>query len=381
MSASANQHCDFINISGEPNEGRHARRIHVRRTVMTNHHKRKRQKKSLESRKGHTQVLQVPTQAAPLTPACRSEASSFDPQSIRGDISLSVASSSFRLKTNSSPMHTRTCPIIIRFLSGQVIKAVRSLRYVSFIHRHVLGAHGQSNDNLMACSEILCTHYNSSSPNLPMLWHEVSVAQEHIYRTCANLNKWQLLSAAQAITLYILARFRDTTNDGMFPGMDIALLYTMGKLFELIKEDHLRDRNHTHKRGPSPNPTSDWEDWIFHESVNRTATIYFLLRRVATIDFGIECDEQSGWRIEGMLLPSARALWEARDAAMWKTWVDGDVDGQLPALRIGNLLSADADSCQKRQIAIWQEESCEFGIIVMLASQLLMDKDTEDSDP
>lgn len=265
MSTLATQDCDFINITGEPNQGRDARRIHVRRTVMTNYHKRKCRKKNIGPREGHTEVLPVSTQAAPQsTSICRSDASSTDSPSIRGDISLSVASSSFVLKTNSSPTHTRTCPIIVRFLSGQVVKAVRSFRHVSFIHHHVLEAPrygGKLNDSLVACSEILCSHYNSTVPDLPTLWHRISIAQEHIYGTvglltnsvpaplfffsvretcssgsdpfccsqCADLDKWQLLSAAQAMTLYILARFKDTTNDeGMFPGMNIALLYTLG---------------------------------------------------------------------------------------------------------------------------------------------------------
>ena len=81
-----------------------------------------------------------------------------------------------------------------------------------------------------------------------------------------------------------------------------------------------------------------------------------------------------------MLLPSTRALWEAQDEETWGTLAVGDGDRPPPALRLGDLTSADADSSQKKQIATWQEESCEFGMVVMLASQLLMDRDTEVSD-
>ncbi|KAI1627838.1 hypothetical protein EDD37DRAFT_606624 [Exophiala viscosa] len=377
MSTLGKQECDFINVTGEPDKGRDARRLHVRRTVMTNYHKRKCQKKTLWPREDNTETSQVTTQAARPTSACQLNTSSTDP--IRGDISLAVASSSFQLKTNTSPMHSRTCPIIIRFLSGQVIKAVRTLHYVSFIHHNMPEAYDRLDDPLMACREVLCSHYSSKTPHLPTLWHKVSIAQEHIYGTCVDFDKWQLLSSAQAITLYILARFRDSTIDGVFPGMDIALLYTLGKLFQLIKDSHMHGRIRTHKRGPHPNPTSHWKDWIFHESVNRTAIIYFLLKLVASIDFGIDCDEHSDWSIEGMLLPSAKAFWEARDEVTWKTWacVDGDGDQPLPALRIGNLVGTGVGSSQKAQIAAWQEESCEFGMVVMLASQLLMDSFTD----
>ncbi|KIW15868.1 hypothetical protein PV08_05918 [Exophiala spinifera] len=376
MTSPAIRERNFINITGEPNAGRHARRIHVRRTVMKNYHRQRRQKKKLPSKQGPAASSLGSEQATQSSSPYSSNLSLLDGRSPNEVVLDPAASSLFRAKAHDNPIHAQISTSIIRFLCGLVVKARQSICHVGFIHHAALEAESPSNHFLATCRDILSSHHDSTapSPSSPALWERVHVAQEDIYVTCAQMNNWQLLSAAQAITLYILARFRNGKDD-RFPHMDIALLFTLRKVFSHLKADYLSDGYHNRKCGPPAIPTSSWRDWIFHESVSRTATVYFLLTVVVSMDFGIECDQADRWRVEDMLLPGAKASWEARDEVAWRssTSVSGNVDRLPFTLRLGDLASVDSSSGLQAQIAAWQEELDEFGMVITLAGQMLMD--------
>ena len=53
--------------------------------------------------------------------------------------------------------------------------------------------------------------------------------------------------------------------------------------------------------------------------------------------------------------------------------IGGNRDRLPSTLRLGDLASADSSSGLQGQIAAWQEELDEFGILITLASQMLVD--------
>jgi hypothetical protein len=144
-------------------------------------------------------------------------------------------------------------------------------------------------------------------------------------------------------------------------------------LFQLLKTNFIYEP-HDSKHGPPAVFPSHWMDWIFSESVSRTATIYFLMTLVASMDFGIECDQSNGWTVKGMLLPGAKAMWEASDESTWSNVLmeRGGYRADLLALRLGDLIHSESNTQQKCRTDLWQEETDEFGTLVMLASQLMM---------
>ena len=90
------------------------------------------------------------------------------------------------------------------------------------------------------------------------------------------------------------------------------------------------------------------------------------------MDFGIDCDLEDAWNIEDMLLPGAKALWEARDEETWRRTRTGrSSDTLLSMLRLRDLMNLDSSSSRQALVAIWQEDLDEFGILLTLASQMM----------
>jgi hypothetical protein len=183
----------FINITNAPSDDKDIRRVHIRRTVMLNYHRRRKQRQ----------------------PAQRQSASITIPQAVTPTTHLGQQ----LLQPRSWP-HTEdklTSRRLLRFLHGQVRKAAEGVRYASFIHRQ--SSHAKP---LAACQHIL----RSSAGQWQ--WALVYQHQEDIYTQCSTTyTKWELLSAAQAITLYLLLRLKTGANPAAFAGADVALLFTL----------------------------------------------------------------------------------------------------------------------------------------------------------
>lgn len=181
MSEALIPHGDFINITGAPNLGRDARRTHVRRTVMTNYHKRRLEREKYPFSKCETNRSLISTQATQLRPSNQippfikarpGNAPSFPPQ----------ACGLLHPKPWIDLDHARTSHIITRFLQGQVTKVIQNICCVSFIHHRVFQAQDQPHDPLFICRELFRIHYDpATSQPRDTLWDEISKAQESIY--------------------------------------------------------------------------------------------------------------------------------------------------------------------------------------------------------
>lgn len=150
----------FVNVTSNPSIGRNERRIHVRRTVMTEYHKRRRQTKDCEKT----------TSQSAVQPAY--------PVHTRSVLLL-------RPKLWADARCTRTGQLIIRFLCGQVDKATNDLSNVSFIHWQLHDeSPGTDQDPLRLCQATLRRYRDTESPfalKEAVLWKDVHVQQERIY--------------------------------------------------------------------------------------------------------------------------------------------------------------------------------------------------------
>ena len=165
----------FINVSGSPAEGRDARRIQVRSTLMSNYHKRRAQKKrQLDKMTGSRSPGKVPRRTSDHVAQ-----STVHPPTV----SITPRRDLFQPRVFSNQDHTRTSRIIIGFFCGQVAKAMQDLSYVSFVHVTIGEVEGQmqSDNPLITCRDLLRQHYDPSTLHLSTLWEKIDGMQQDVY--------------------------------------------------------------------------------------------------------------------------------------------------------------------------------------------------------
>ncbi|KAJ9605418.1 hypothetical protein H2200_010075 [Cladophialophora chaetospira] len=365
MEASSSPHHNvFINLTDNPDAGRHARRMHIRRIVMLERHKRRHEDKILAT-------------CAEKTPEAPEEAINIGRQQDRNDRctgsdELSMDSNNARTTQLSAQMELwsmqlfqprlwlnpdqeNTTRLIIEFLCGQTKKAAQNISHVFFIHRrfnNVAKKVDMGQNPLKICGKNL-KHW--------MGYNGTAVLQQStLWTMCEILSKWKLLSAAQAIALYILLWLRKETAHSRFPCGNIALLVTLRRIFNIVRTRDL----HNNTAYTTKQPVHDWHDWIYRESCLRVACLYAILTAVVETDYGRLCDGPSECRIEDLPLPAPKSVWEAEDERSWKeSLVVLDDLSSTPTFQdlVGDTIPTDSP---------WQEEMDEMGLIVKMAAHL-----------
>ncbi|KAL7948433.1 hypothetical protein V8C42DRAFT_251266 [Trichoderma barbatum] len=224
----------FVNLTNDPAEGRGARRTYIRRAVMNNLHKRRNQRK--KASRYEAQAAPGILENAPLVPVARIDWKSGPPSH-----ALIPEFCLFELRRFPNPSMMQIGNFVLRFLCGQAAKVAHDLSLVGFIHpssEHELeiGSRDASMklSPLKTCQDLLRSYgsYKSDSHILSVdkqpLWEMIHQHQEWIYSKINAFSSWELLSAAQAVAVYVLLRIRLGKNNPAFPNGDIALLYTLG---------------------------------------------------------------------------------------------------------------------------------------------------------
>ncbi|KAI5458184.1 hypothetical protein BGZ63DRAFT_59611 [Mariannaea sp. PMI_226] len=370
----------FINITTDPKADRAARRKHVRQAVMLDYHKRRknpRKHRPAPSRQleGDGNVAESTSfgtnhpETQPFFVSERTWLASDEPVSSPLSTHLELRSQILFLpKTWKSSQTSRISSLIFRFLCGQTSRVTQDVTNVSFIHRQFgKGAHQSdadvSGNSLMTCKRIL-REYKEGKITNGALWRLVHAEQERIYLQHEHFSKWELLSATQTITLYILQWLRMGSNHADFPCGNIALLFTLGKIFEALKTRHFQS-----ERVESMEPSvSNWQDWIFHESCFRTAYVYFILTLIVSMDIGFGCNRPTDWRIEALPRPATKVSWDAGDHLSWERTVrDAPQHSQSPSHFIGD------PNLPEKTESLWGEALDEMGLIVAMAAELQLD--------
>jgi hypothetical protein len=152
-------------------------------------------------------------------------------------------------------------------MCGQASKVAHNLSLVAFIHpsseqelENGSASASSKLSPLKTCQNLLRAYGSCKSEKLglsvdqELLWEMIHQHQEWIYAkarrgfsSCdlemlswelvgivtdfdqvSTLGTWELLSAAQAVAVYVLLRIKLGQNSRAFPNGDIALLYTLG---------------------------------------------------------------------------------------------------------------------------------------------------------
>ncbi|KAL7800056.1 hypothetical protein V8C37DRAFT_398296 [Trichoderma ceciliae] len=358
--------CTFVNLTHDPAEGRGARRTYVRRAVMKNFHRRRNLKKNAFKSEAETATNNL---EKPLV-SVASIARRMGPQSrvLIPDFSL------FEKRKFPEPPMMQMSSFVLRYLCGQATKAAQDLTLVEFIHtpsQYEVGCGSEdttmSLNPLKTCQGLLQAYSTYKNDHLSIsldkgsLWEMIHQHQEWIYSKARRVNtftSWELLSAAQATTIYLLLRVKQGENSPAFPNGDIALLFTLGAIFRRLQFDGSLDIAHHAQDG--------WKQWVFCESFIRIATIYFTLNVVVSMEFGLPCHDPQDWNIDSMPLPATKASWAAENAMDWTK-----LTSILPSykqLKWKDLLAP--PSLHACPVEMWKESSDELGMIVTMAMTL-----------
>ncbi|KAH8888047.1 hypothetical protein GQ53DRAFT_265514 [Thozetella sp. PMI_491] len=357
--------CTFINVTENPAQSREARRNEVRRTVMRNYHRRrKREGKPRLASASSQPTVPAPTCGADTNPVAFSmPLASLEPRS----------ATLFQPKKWSKPHHAQIGRLIIHYLCGQTWRAGHDLSQVAFVHQYVKNGPlilGMNSNPLKVCGDVLRSfeHATLATPggSHDDLWIRIHHHQEQLYSQCESLGQWELLSAAQALCLYILLWIRASNSQSRFACGNIALLFTLGKTFKLLQSRYL----HVDPHGNTLRPVCDWDSWVFRESCIRLASLYFILTIVVSMDIGWDCTGPTDWRIQALPVPAPKAVWDADNEPSW-TIAIASSHSPKEAILFGDIIGHQCLPNPQRDI--WEEGVDEMGLIVGMAGGLYSD--------
>lgn len=210
------------------------------------------------------------------------------------------------------------------------------------------------------------------------LWGAITLEQERLYDFRCSSEKWVHLLSAQAATVYLLMLAADREAAlAQNPNLATTLLFTLGAHFRYLNEYCSRVSTED-----LTTPIRIWDEWVFRESKNRTAIMYFIMALQFDVNFGLPCDREFDQVIDDVPLPSAKALWESKDHQAWceeeKLFEPNEpnlIYGDLLAYNRRSLGSVDHhsntdDELLAQRIERWQTSMDELGMIVSLGSTM-----------
>ncbi|KAL4906639.1 hypothetical protein BDW74DRAFT_136200 [Aspergillus multicolor] len=241
---------------------------------------------------------------------------------------------------------------------------------------------------LEACLNILGTMKNSDSRR--SFWSHVRTQCELL---CSEqhreLGNWELLSAMQALCVYILVRlFEGETDENNLDFLLLAGVTVLAKQLSGIYA--LNNQASLHS---NDDLESSWDEWIFEESRRRVSIIYRIINILTYFQPAAQCDLPTDLVLAP--LPAKKLLWEATGSTEWKAEAGKEPRTQQTAFALakaGELVRLDKanvrgelgrgwlshlsldDATVSRTAANWEEWLSGldgFGGLVMLAASLV----------
>ncbi|KNG85755.1 hypothetical protein ANOM_005732 [Aspergillus nomiae NRRL 13137] len=202
-----------------------------------------------------------------------------------------------------------------------------------------------------------------------LFWKNVRMECERFCDEHLKLNKWELLAAMQALSIYIIIRLDEGETE--YNNFDLLLLKTITALSKQLSGSELT-KNVTFALHNS-DPNNSWKEWTFEESRRRLCVIYRVVNMLVYFEPAAMCGLQTDLIIAP--LPAKKQLWEAGNELVWKAESEKEPGIQTP---FGLAANGDLVKLGKpfatRGSANW-EEWCSgmdgLGGLIMLAASLI----------
>ncbi|RAQ51718.1 hypothetical protein AFGD_006027 [Aspergillus flavus] len=144
-----------------------------------------------------------------------------------------------------------------------------------------------------------------------LFWKNVRMECERLCEEYQTLNKWELLAAMQALSIYIIIRLDEGETE--YNNFDVLLLKAITAISKQLScSDITKNEFVLH----SNDLENSWNDWIFEESRRRLCVIYRVVNMLVYFEPAAMC----GLRTDLVIapLPARKQLWEAGDELLWK---------------------------------------------------------------
>ncbi|UKZ65756.1 uncharacterized protein TrAtP1_006949 [Trichoderma atroviride] len=283
----------------------------------------------------------------------------------------------------------RVSNLISHTLQSYPLMLLRSSTLPPFIHPSMITSndenlHLESLTNCLSLVQMISTGIQTSRK---LFWKNVQMECERLSEEYIKLNKYELLTAMQALLIYVLIRLDEGATD--YNNFDTLLLKAVTVTAQRF--NGFDDATfHTECAHCNNGLEISWKEWVFRESRRRLGIVYRVVNMLVYFEPMAMCDLPSDLILAP--LPAKKQLWEAGDEFVWKAAGQrgmGDkgafglaTHGGLVKLDDRELSCSDAwlpYKCletrgQSRSTASW-EEWCSgidgFGGLVMLAASLI----------
>ncbi|KAF2801434.1 uncharacterized protein BDZ99DRAFT_553252 [Mytilinidion resinicola] len=277
--------------------------------------------------------------------------------------------------------------LILHTLKSYPLMMLRHNILPPFIHPRITSSDSEDNymEPLTNCISLVHMISSGVQGSRKLFWKNVRLECERLHEEHLTLNKWGLLAAMQALSIYILIRLDEgETDHNNFDFLLLATVAVIAKQLSNIISCNTRSAICNYGLGVS------WKDWIYEESRRRLAVVYRVVNMLVYFEPAAMCHLQEDLVLAP--LPAKKQLWEAGDEFRWKSESERDpgvqtafglaANGELVKLDEGQVYCSDAillhrpldASTPSRGIANW-EEWCSgmdgFGGLVMLAASLI----------
>lgn len=281
------------------------------------------------------------------------------------------------------PGAQRIANLILHTLKSYPLMMFRHNTLPPFIHPRLLSPDTQNTDMEILANCISLMRMISAPGSRKLFWRNVQQECKRISEEYLKFNKWELLAAMQALSIYVLTRL----SEGETENNDFDFLLVKAVI---LVAQHLCSNEvtcHTQCALCNNGLETSWKEWIFRESRRRLAVVYRVLDRLIYFEPAGVCDMPGEFMLAP--LPAKRQLWEAGDEFTWKAESQKECGIQYGLAADGDIVKLDESrlSCsdawlpyessnsvpQPRRTADW-EEWCSgmdgFGGLVMLFASL-----------
>ncbi|EXJ89798.1 hypothetical protein A1O3_02865 [Capronia epimyces CBS 606.96] len=296
--------------------------------------------------------------------------------------------------------HQRIANLILHTLKSYPLMMLRDNTLPPFIHPHLISSDDVESNHtrndmepLTNCINLVRMISGGVRGSRKLFWKNVGLECERMYAEHLELNKWELLAAMQALSIYILIRMDEGETDHNNYDFQLVAAVTviaqqLGRVSSFVPQTTRRNA-----------AVERWRDWVYEESRQRLAVVYRVVNMLVYFEPASMCTLQTDLVLAP--LPAKKQLWEARDESEWTAASERDpgsrtafglaANGELVKLDEGQLLcgsggvllyhpldlmtSTSPSTLSRASTSSHWEEWCAgmdgFGGLVMLAASLI----------
>lgn len=226
-------------------------------------------------------------------------------------------------RTNAKPGAKRTANLLLHTLKSYSAMMLQHNNLPPFIHPQLFSINQDKDmEALYNCISLMHMISHRLPGSRALFWKNVRQECERIRDTYLLMNKWELLAALQALSVYTIVRIDEGETehnnlDSLMQNAIILVAATFNGAF----------RRGEYDSGASSTSDRLWKDWIFEESSRRLCTINQVLNMIVYFEPAMMCDMHLGLLLAP--LPAKKQLWEANSEFAWKADVSRELDQRV----------------------------------------------------